>query len=311
MSKNITREERIQIKALLDQGYKAPYIANYLGRHKTSIYREISKTNLLGTYDYEHANQMTSTNMARHRHQAPSIETVSIIDKKILDQQWSPEQISGWLLVNYEISVSHTWIYSYIEKDKADGGELYNHMRRGKYNYEPKEYKGKIKNRKSINIRPEIINNRERLGDFEIDLIVGPKNKGAILTTIDRVSRYCMLKKLDSKHADIVEKAILGLFKNHKALSITSDNGNEFMNHEKISSKLRLDYYFANPYASFERGSIENLNGLIIQYIPKGMSFDDIAESFVEMIQNKLNSRPRKILNFLTPAEFTEKMKNI
>lgn len=214
-------------------------------------------------------------------------------------------------MVNYEISVSHTWIYSYIEKDKADGGELYNHMRRGKYNYEPKEYKGKIKNRKSINIRPEIINNRERLGDFEIDLIVGPKNKGAILTTIDRVSRYCMLKKLDSKHADIVEKAILGLFKNHKALSITSDNGNEFMNHEKISSKLRLDYYFANPYASFERGSIENLNGLIIQYIPKGMSFDDIAESFVEMIQNKLNSRPRKILNFLTPAEFTEKMKNI
>ena len=112
-------------------------------------------------------------------------------------------------MVNYEISVSHTWIYSYIEKDKADGGELYNHMRRGKYNYEPKEYKGKIKNRKSINIRPEIINNRERLGDFEIDLIVGPKNKGAILTTIDRVSRYCMLKKLDSKHADIVNPIVL------------------------------------------------------------------------------------------------------
>lgn len=310
MSKNITREERIKIKALLDQGYKAPYIANYLGRNKTSIYRELSKTDSSGIYDYEYANNISSLNMSRHRHQAPSLEIISIIEKKILNEQWSPEQISGWLLVNYEISVSHTWIYSYIEKDKSDGGELYNHMRRGKYNYDPKEYKGKIKNRKSINIRPEEINNRERLGDFEIDLIVGPKNKGAILTTVDRLSRFCILKKLDSKHADIVEHAILGIFKDYDILSITSDNGNEFMNHENISEELDLDYYFANPYASFERGSIENLNGLIRQYIPKGMSFDDVDDDFVLLIQNKLNSRPRKILNFLTPTEFTEKIDN-
>jgi len=183
-------------------------------------------------------------------------------------------------------------------------------MRRGKYNYDPKEYKGKIKNRKSINIRPEEINTRERLGDFEIDLIVGSKHKGAILTTVDRLSRFCILKKLDSKHADIVEQAILGIFRDYNILSITSDNGNEFMNHENISEELDIDYYFANPYASFERGSIENLNGLIRQYIPKGMSFDDVEEDFVESIQNKLNSRPRKILNFLTPTEFTEKIEN-
>ncbi|MED7789216.1 IS30 family transposase [Francisella sp. 19X1-34] len=156
-----------------------------------------------------------------------------------------------------------------MEKDKANSGELYNHMRRGKYNYDLKEYKGEIKNRKSINIRPEEINTRERLGDFEIDLIVGPKNKGAILTTVDRLSRFCMLKNLDSKHVDIVEQAILDLFKDYDVLSITSDNGNEFMNHENISEELDLDYYFTNPYASFERGSIENLNGLIKQYIPK------------------------------------------
>ena len=309
MNKNITRDERIQIKSLLDQGYKAPYIASYIGRNKTSVYRELSKVNSSGIYDYDYADSITKCNMVRHRHQAPSAETIAIIEQKILEKQWSPEQISGWLLLNHDISISHTWIYSYIAQDQKAGGELYNHMRRGKYNYEPKEYKGKIKNRKSINDRPEVINKRERLGDVEIDLIVGPKNKGAILTAVDRLSRLCILKKLDSKHANVVKNSVINTLKEYSTLSITSDNGNEFMNHEQIASALSLDYYFANPYASFERGSIENLNGLIRQYIPKGMSFDDIDDDYIQIIQDKLNTRPRKILNFLTPAEFTEKMK--
>ena len=119
MSKNITREERIKIKALLDQGYKAPYIADYLGRNTTSIYREVSKTDSSSVYDDEYANNITSFNMARHRHRSPSLEIIEVIEKKILDEQWPPEQISGWLLVNYEVSVSHTWIYSHIEKIKV------------------------------------------------------------------------------------------------------------------------------------------------------------------------------------------------
>ena len=137
--------------------------------------------------------------MMRQVQKSPTAETISLIEIKILNEQWSPEQISGWLKLNHDIYVSHTWIYQHVEKDRREGGELSNHMRRGKYSFDPREYKGKIKNRTTIDQRPEIINERKRLGDFEIDLIVGPKNKGAILTVVDRLSRQCIIKKLGSK----------------------------------------------------------------------------------------------------------------
>ena len=146
-------------------------------------------------------------------------------------------------------------------------------------------------------------------GDFGIDLIVDPKNKGAILTVIDRLSRYCIIEKLSSKGSKEVKHAVIEIFKNYngKRYSITSDNGNEFMLHEVIAQDVNIDYYFAHPYASYQRGSIENLNGLIRQYIPKGKSFDDINQTYVKKIERKLNTRPRKVLKFLTPNEFSEK----
>lgn len=207
--RNITRDERIKIQALYDQGYLAPQIANYLGRNKTTIYRELSKKQDNGKYDYEYADKLSSHNMARHRHQGPCEDTVMLIEEKLLSQQWSPEQISGWLSLNKGISISHTWIYKYVEKDAQQGGELANHMRRGKYNFEPREYKGKIKNRTTIEERPSVINERKRLGDFEADLIVGPKNKGAILTIIDRLSRYCLIRKLEGKGSKVVKTALI------------------------------------------------------------------------------------------------------
>ena len=312
MASHINLEERIKIKALHDQGLNAPAIAKYLNRHKTSIYRELSKRDSSGIYDHTYAQQLSSSNMARHRHQGPDDKTISIIEDKIINEQWSPEQISGWLKVNHDIHISHTWIYQHVEKDRQEEGELSNHMRRGKYSFEPREYKGKIKNRTTIDQRPDTINNRERLGDFEIDLIVDPKNKGAILTVIDRLSRYCIIEKLSSKGSKEVKHAVIEIFKNYngKRYSITSDNGNEFMLHEVIAQDVNIDYYFAHPYASYQRGSIENLNGLIRQYIPKGKSFDDINQTYVKKIERKLNTRPRKVLKFLTPNEFSEKMKN-
>ena len=312
MTSHINLEERIKIKALHDQGHNAPAIAKYLNRHKTSIYRELSKLNDSGIYDHAYAQQLSRSNMARHRHQGPDEKTISIIEAKIMNEQWSPEQISGWLKVNHDIHISHTWIYKYVEQDRQEEGELSDNMRRGKYSFQPREYKGKIKNRVTIDQRPDVINNRERLGDFEIDLIVGPKNKGAILTVIDRLSRHCMIEKLSSKGSKEVKSTIINILKQHtgKSHSITTDNGNEFMLHESIAKALNIDYYFAHPYASYERGSIENLNGLIRQYIPKGKVFDDIDQAYIKTIETKLNTRPRKILNFLTPKEFNEKMKS-
>ncbi len=249
--------------------------------------------------------------MARHRHQGPALETIAIIEEKIINEQWSPEQISGWLQLHDDISISHTWIYQHVEKDLEQGGELSNHMRRGKYSFEPREYKGKIKNRMTIDKRPDVINQRKRLGDFETDLIVGRKNKGAILTIIDRLSRYCIISKLNGKGSQEVKETLVQALEQYHGQkhSITSDNGNEFMLHQEISETLNIKYYFAHPYASYERGSIENLNGLIRQYIPKGKTFDGITQEEIQQIEDKLNSRPRKILNYLTPKEFNGNMR--
>ena len=313
MPKNITKNERIKIEALRDKGIGILEIASYLGRHRSSVSRELKKGQINGRYSAARAEEINRSNMAREIYKGPSEYVIGIIEEKILNYQWSPEQISGWLKLEMDTSVSHTWIYTYIRKDQAEGGELANNLRRGVGKYQPKEkeYKGRIPNRVSIAERPVEIAERTRLGDMEIDLIVGPKNRGAILTAVDRLSRLCYIKKLDCKSAEEVEqKAIELLSKYEDIKSITSDNGNEFFNHESIQENLSVKYYFANPYASYERGSIENLNGLVRQYIPKGTHFDEITDEFILEIQNKLNDRPRKTLKFLTPNKFHVIMKS-
>jgi IS30 family transposase len=310
MTKHLTIEERIKMEALIGANISADKIATQLRRHRSTIYREISRSgvNLPSYSAYEYQKQ-ARLNMSRNQDdKKPSKETIKIIEAKILNEQWSPEQISQWLSKERVASISHTWIYQYIKEDQVEGGELNNHLRRGISSYRKghKPYNGKIKNRVSIERRPDIINNRARCGDYEVDLIVGPKNHGAILTMIDRKSRECRIAKLDGKSAISVTKAVIKIVPTN-VLSITSDNGNEFANHEQISLEKNLQYYFAHPYASYERGSIENLNGLIRQYIPKGTEFENVDEVTIKDIERKLNNRPRKVLDFLTPIEYTKK----
>lgn len=313
MAQHLSAEDRIKIETLLDAGRSADEIASYLDRHRSTIYRELNRPGILRErYNAALHHQQARQNMGRRLEQGPSEETILFVNKKILNEQWSPEQISGWLkLHNYE-TVSHTWIYQYIARDKADGGELHNHMRRGNYSKGHREYKGHINNRVSIEKRPEVVNTRARLGDYEIDLIVGPKNKGAILSIIERSSRECILEKLESKtSASVCAKTIEAFLKDTKdPCTITSDNGTEFTDHEIISKNLAIDYYFAHPYASYERGSIENLNGLVRQYIPKGTDFTEIQNEGLKVIQEKLNNRPRKVLGFLTPMEYINNYHN-
>ena len=307
MAQHLQKEERIQIQTLLDVGNSIDEIAVYLGRHRSTIYREMNRAGVNAeSYQAETYHSSARKNMRRKVEKTPSSEIKLIIEEKILNEQWSPEQISNWLKIKGYETVSHTWIYQYVKKDKDEGGELFNHLRRGSYNKGHKPYKGHIPDRISIEERPEIINNRKRLGDYEIDLIVGQKNKGAILSIIDRVSRYCILEKLNSKSSSEVSCKIVELLKLSKTpvLSITSDNGSEFTNHKFIAENLGVKYYFAHPYASYERGSVENLNGLVRQYLPKGTDFDSISQNKIKGIQHKLNKRPRKVLDFLSPLEY-------
>ena len=308
MGKHLQKEERIKIQTLLDVGKSIDEISVYLNRHRSTIYREMNRPGVqLEKYNADAYHLQSRTNMVRnHDDRSPAQETVKLIEQQIIQNQWSPEQISQWLKLHHKEEVSHTWIYQYVTKDKAEGGELSNHLRRnGSCQKGPVEYRGKIPNRIPIEQRPEIVTKRTRLGDYEIDLIVGPKNKGAILTVVDRVSRECAIRKLANKSASEVELAVTQAIKG-EAHTITSDNGTEFTNHQNIAKELSIKYFFANPYASYERGSIENLNGLIRQYIPKGKEFDDIEQNELNIIENKLNNRPRKVLDFLSPVEYRE-----
>jgi IS30 family transposase len=308
MNKHLQKEERIKMQTLLDAGKSIDDISVYLNRHRSTIYREMNRAGIEQEgYSAELYHIQSRVNMIRNQNDnIPSESTIRIIEKLIIQEQWSPEQISNWLRIQGHETVSHSWIYQYIARDKAGGGELSNHLRRGgSYQKGPKEYRGKIPNRVPIEQRPEIVTKRTRLGDYEIDLIVGPKNKGSILTVVDRVSRECTIRKLANKSASELESIVSQAIKGD-AHTITSDNGTEFTNHQSIAKSLNIQYFFANPYASYERGSIENLNGLIRQYIPKGKEFDDIEQNELDIIQNKLNNRPRKVLAFLSPIEYRD-----
>jgi len=230
------------------------------------------------------------------------------VDDK-LQQQWSPEQIAGWLNKEKIISLSHERIYQHVWADKRQGGELYTHLRqsnkRRKKKYGSQDKRGQIRNRVSIDARPECVAQKERIGDWEIDLVMGQHHQGALVTIVERRTKFTLIKKVPNKQAAQVNQATIALLTPYieKTHTITADNGKEFASHEQFGKELGADIYFAHPYSSWERGLNENTNGLIRQYFTKGSSFETITDEDVEQVMNKLNHRPRKTLNFRTPHE--------
>jgi IS30 family transposase len=224
-------------------------------------------------------------------------ETIALIDAKIVID-WSPDQISGWLEEEKGFFISHERIYQHIWADKLAGGALYKHLRHSgkkRKQYGSKDQRGQIRNRISVDDRPMIVSEKTRLGDWEIDTVIGKNHQGALVTIVDRVSKLTLIKKVPSKQADVVTEATLTLLKPYwdKTITITADNGKEFAGHEKIKAAQDADVYFAHPYSSWERGLNENTNGLIRQYFTKGSSFENITDKDVDEVMEKLNHRPR------------------
>jgi IS30 family transposase len=247
---------------------------------------------------------MSRCRKGQHRIQAG---TWAVIEEKIrLD--WSPEQISGWLLKNHQIQVSHEWIYQYILSDKQAGGDLCKHLRcqkKRRKRYGSHDRRGKLPNRRSIEERPEIANQRQRIGDWEVDTIIGKGHHQAIVTLTERKSRLALLRKVDRRTAELVGDAVIDLLQplaDHLH-TITGDNGKEFAEHERIAHHLGADFFFAHPYAAWERGANENMNGLVRQYIPKNRKLTSVTNGELELIMIKLNHRPRKRLDFMSPFE--------
>ena len=307
----LTKAERCQIEALYKAGVKRNKIAEQLGRHKSSIAREIKRNTVDGVYSHTQATELSNerrSSGSKGRNRLTEDDWTYV--RCLIYLKWSPEQISGWLRENpgFGFYVSDQWIYEYIRSNQESGGDLYTQLRREGKPYRTgkfRPYKGKIKNRISIEQRPEIVNKRLRFGDWEVDSVIGKLNQSSLITLVERLSRYLIIIRAKSKEADQVARAIIERAKEVKLKihTMTGDNGTEFADHTQIAEALKIDFYFTHPYSSWEKGTNENTNGLIRQYFPKGTDFNHVSDESVRLVEHELNNRPRKCLEYRKPSE--------
>ena len=305
--KQLTHEERYQISVLLKAGLNQTQIAMMLERHKSTIRREITRNTGMRGYRPKQAQHLADERRASKVR--PRINLIVWKDvRKLIVEDWSPEQISLWLSVEKGISVSHEWIYQYILQDKHCGGSLYRHLRCKKQRrkrYGSYNRRGQLIDRISIDERPRVVDSRSRIGDWELDTIIGKNHKQAIVSLTERKTRFTLIQKVKRKTAQCVTEAIINLLTpfSDQVHTLTSDNGKEFADHKTIAYKLKAKFYFAHPYASWERGLNENTNGLIRQYFPKKRDFKTITQKEINRAMDKLNNRPRKCLGIKTPNQ--------
>ena len=307
---HVTVEQRYTIGVMLQQNYKQIEIAKAIGKDKSVVSREIKRNSdkRNGKYRSDLAQRKRNCRQKeRHRSTKLTIEMVNLINAKLV-KKWSPEQITNRCRKEGIEMVSHERIYQHIIKDRDEGGELYKNLRRKKkYRSRLKisENRGKIKDQKSITERPIIVEEKTRFGDLEVDLVIGGNHKGALITINDRMTGFAKIKLIKSKNAKAIAKSIVKALEPFKPYlhTITSDNGKEFAEHKYISEKLNIDYYFAEPYSSWQRGANENFNGLLRQYFPKKSSFVELTWREVKIVEKELNNRPRKRLGYNTPEE--------
>ena len=306
----LTLSKRYHISTLNKQGYSQRYIAQEVEVHPSTISRELRRNNdLVRGYNAELA-QILSTKAEMQKKKRYSL--TKPIEKYIrakLKQDWSPEQISGRMKLDTGVSVVHETIYRYIYSNKKNGGKLYTYLRHKnkKYHCRSNNYmaRGIIIDRVMIDKRPKVVEKKNRIGDLEIDTVVGKDHKGFLVTVVDRKSKFVLIKNVPTKEAQVVTDALIEMIQPIKAIThtITSDNGKEFAYHKQVSAALNTDFYFANPYHSWERGLNEHTNGLIRQYLPKKSEFLHVSKEEIIMIQDRLNHRPRKVLSYKTPYE--------
>jgi IS30 family transposase len=302
-------EQRYQIYAFRKAGMSLSKIAKEIKCHKSTVSRELDRNKGKRGYRPEQA-QRKASNRKRSAHKAVKLDLKLKAQISILIQQdWSPEQVSGYLKKQNLADISHESIYQFISTDKKSGGSLYLHLRcrRKKYKkrYGSNDRRGEIPNRKSIDERPKVVDEKSRIGDWEGDTVIGKNHKGALVTLVERKTKFTLMAYVPNKTAENVANSMVSLLKpyENRVHTITVDNGKEFAYHEDISQKLNAEIYFAHPYHSWERGLNENTNGLIRQYVPKKSEINTTTQNQLEPIMNKLNFRPRKSLNFDSPAD--------
>jgi len=313
--RQLTIEQRYTIHKLLKSKYSHTFIADLLGVNRSTISREIQRNSGLRGYRWKQAHKEAVRRRKNKNSPRITLKTWEKVDKEIKND-WSPEQISGRLKLKKGQSVSPEWIYQHIYTDKEKGVKLYTHLRCRKKRhkrYGSNQNRGTIPNRTSIDQRPDIVNAKGRIGDWEADTIIGKAHKGALVSLTERKTKMSLIYKVEHKTSKLVAEAMKKLLLplTDTVHTITSDNGKEFAGHQEISKALKADFYFAHPYASHERGLNENTNGLIRQYFPKDRDFRTITDEEIITAMRKLNNRPRKTLGYLTPNEVFFGYKNV
>lgn len=307
--RHLTDEERIEIHSGRQAGLSMREIARKLNRHTSTISRELKRNTGKRGYRAKQAHQKALSRRALPRYRKVMPLHWAFIKSK-LKEKYSPEQISGRMKRLSLGYLSHETIYQLILADKQRGGDLYLNLRiangkKRRKRYGRKDARGRIPGRIGIEHRPKVIEDRKRVGDWEADLISGAFHKGFLVTLVERKARLVVIGYVHQKKHELVNAEICRILKARKlpVKSITFDNGKEFAGHQTIAEKLGCKTYFANPYHSWERGSNENMNGLIRQYLPKGTDLRMVQQSQLEAIENELNHRPRKLHQFKTPLE--------
>ena len=310
----LTEDERYQIYEGVTEKRSHRDIAILINKHHSTVSKEVKRNKGLRGYRPKQAQEKSRERIQKKTRYRKLTMAVQRLITENIQHQWSPDQIQGRLRSEGLPMVCATTIYRFIHQDKVSGGHLYKHLRHRKP-YKRRtgspEARGQIIGRISIDERPSIVDKKVRIGDWEADTVIGKGHKGVLVTLADRVSKKTLIAHVASKHAEVVKDAIIKLLKPEKAYlhTITFDNGKEFAYHAQLKAALSSDHYFAHPYCSWERGLNENHNGLIRQYLPKGMALDNVTEEEVHIIQNKLNNRPRKLLGYKTPNEVYDAMR--
>lgn len=310
----LTEDERYQIYEGVTEKWSHREIASQINKHHSTVSREVKRNTGLRGYRPKQAQEKAQNReQNKPRYLKLTLEVQLMITKNI-QHEWSPEQIQGRLRSEGLPIVCAATIYGFIQRDKVSGGNLHTHLRHRKP-YKKRtgspDARGQIIGRVSIDDRPSIVDKKVRIGDWEADTVIGKGHKGVLVTLAERFSKKTLIARVPSKHAEVVKNAIINLLYNEKEHlhTITFDNGKEFAYHAEIKEALGTDNFFAHPYHSWERGLNENHNGLIRQYLPKDMALDKVTSKEISCIQNKLNNRPRKTLNYKTPNEVYDAMR--
>ncbi len=305
----LTSEERYALATLRRQGLGPTAIARALGRHRSTIHREIERNRRKdGGYRWYTAGEKARGRRSRSRRN----QRFTAADWELIDtwlrEDFSPEQVSGWLRRFRLLCISHETIYRYVWMNKRRGGTLHRHLRcaqkKRRKRYGRYDSRGRLAGKRPIAERPPGAENRTRVGHFEGDTVLGT-DRHCLLTLVDRKTGFTIIGKLSSRTVEATNRRAIELIRRsaRRVRSVTVDNGTEFHGYKAIEAATGADFYFATPHHSWERGTNENTNGLIRQYAPKRTSLAHLTQRHCDQIADRLNSRPRKRLGFRTPAE--------